>query len=608
MYFEVRPFTFHEAGSGFRRNRSGTKGLPSAAVRLFLISALITGVSTDAWSQLNSLRLDLGVNYASFQSQDARLYRTNLRNFGQFYSADLDGYVITPRMLTFAVSSTLTDYSLTSSYTAFEQSDHNRYLGYYNASATLFPDNSYPLTLYASRHGTEHSFSRPFDPAGYTGATFFGETRVLGLRWSLVKNTYYPQLEITLEKNERNDQGNLLYGVLPYEESTKLVGLRASNTSDDGVSGYNFYYTGRHIEMGQTAGYYQMYGNNPWLTPKRAEHEFRLDARSAVATDLSLRWDVLFNLRPFDRNRSINFGGEWIQNPLVRHQFTVVDNGGSYEYTTESKYHVTDITERTYLQLATNTHGMLGADVFWSESKSAIFSSSARREKLYSEVTHTTQVGAVMVMMRAGLNGGAESYSQGKKFVHSLALGLGGQLRPVEFVEILLSDDFTHSRNYYFGNEIQNIIRLRSTLYAIPRCVLEAEVSRDDFRYLQYPLFPDRYVSTVIGRFRADLTMSTSFDTEVSQSWWRSSYNYETNIIKASFVQTGLLRQLTLRLQGQREYNSFAGFAQTIVEGIADWAFYAFTFRARYGLRTVAGYRTQELFFEVRRPFSFNFR
>jgi hypothetical protein len=576
-------------------------------LRVFLASAAMVLGCASGRAQITSLQLDLRGNYASVWSAGGGP-AANLRNYGQFYNADVTGFILDRRLLSFGISSSITDYVLTSSAASLRTSNRNRYLAYYNASATLFPDNSYPLTVYASRFGSELTASRPGDATAGNGGTLTGESRILGLRWSVLKNTYYPQLELTVEKAERENHGNLFYGVVPFGENSRMVGLRASNSSDDGMSGYVFYYNGRHIEGRKSDGSSATYPNSPWIPSKRAEHDFQLTARSALAGGISLTWDVMYGIRPFERSRSVNFGGEWVQGETMRHQLTIVDNQRSLSFADGGRFHGTDISQRTHVRFSGATQGMIGADVAWSASRSGRIASGIQRQRFYTELTNTTQLGGVSLTTRGGINVGREVYDLGRKFVHASQLGITAVSHPTRFFELQVSDEASYARDYFFGNLLQNGARVRGISDVIPRSVVEVEVGRDDFRYVQSAAIPARSVTNLGGKFRTNLSMNTMLEMECTQSWWRSSYRYWTNVLMASLVQNGLLPRLALRLRGNREYSSLSAFALTSIDGTADYALGAFTVSARYTWRKVSQYQTHEVFLEIRRPFSFDFR
>lgn len=550
------------------------------------------GTNSSSQGQITQISLDLKNNYSEQQTNQTQGELT-LQNYGQIYVFAVNGYAFDPKIATFNTQTSLTDYSSTSKTAAVAQSLKSRNFGYYNISMTLLPNNSYPLTLFASRSQVDNVSSTDLLSSTAKEIQTANEVESMGLRWNIAKNTYFPQLEFLLQRDLNK---NAINGT-PVKQRNDIVSLRMSNSNEEGTSQYSFQYGGNRIR-------------DSWVHLDRVDHNFQFYGTSKVTDHIETYSNALYSLREFSVSRNIEVGGTYRQTENIQHQLRVSNMENRIPTVAVYNNSVTNSAQYTVtLPLADRAQGTFGALYSVFNSVYGDLQMKTQRSQLQSQATINKRISFAEITGTVGANVGFEEYpTGGRKFAQQSQLNVNGLTTSLRQLQIAVREDIIFGTTYDFGNTLQNTISTRVTTNSIPRSVMNVEVSRNDFEYLDYIAVASRSITTITGQIATRLTSTASAEIQHSESWTKSWYVEKTIRTSVRVLEAGFFRNLTCQLRGEHVFNNFTQMQVITLEGVADYQFYAFTFSGRYTLLSIGRLKTQGVFLEVRRPFSFSLR
>lgn len=557
-------------------------------VVLFVLSSL--GIS-EIYAQITNVSADLKNSFSLFQTRQPQ-GDLNLQTYGQFYLVGLSGYAVNPKILQFNVQTSLSDFSSASKSPLMLQSLRSRNIGYYNVSATFLPNNSYPLTLYASRSDAVNTNSSDILTPGVEVFQTANEVETMGLRWSLARNTYTPQMEFTLERN-RNRGGTSSF---PVRQTNDQFSFGMSNSSDDGASQYSFQYKGLRFSD-------ETFGLN------RTNHEFQVYGNSNISEALDLFSNTTYGIRDRTTSRNSEIGGTFKQSSEIQHRLKLQNLENRFLGSTVNRNVTTGAAHETHIAFSERLRGTFGTQYSISQNEFGDTRSVNDRGQVQANAAYNDRFSFADITGNASTSLGFERFpTQGRKFVQQTQLNITAVSTSIQWFQLVLGEDFGFSSQYYFGDIVNNTVRLGVSTNVVPRSSVGLEVSRGDTRYLDFSLVSPRSITTVHGSITTQLTGTTSAQIQHAESWIRSYYLERTTRTGVAVMEAGFFRNLTFHFRGNTEFNSFTSLRTTQIEAAADYHFYAFAFSARYTLFAVAGIRTSGIALEVRRPFAFDFR
>lgn len=555
-----------------------------------LALSLCAGTSP-SFGQFNRISLDLKNNFSFIKTYQA-YGDHDLRTYGQFYILGLSGYVLDPRLLQFSLQTSLTDYSSKSHLLASSQKLRNRNLGYYNGSVTLFPNNRYRLTFYASRSDAITTSSAELLSWQPRVFEMTSEMETVGLRWNIAKNNTLPQIELTLERNE--NRGGDEAGT--FKQINDALSLGLSNASPEGSSQYSFLYRGVKVK-------------DSFFPSVRSIHEFQFYGSSRMSESLDLYSNATYAIREHMTSRSAEFGGTYRQSARLHHQVKLQNMENRFPGVFANRNVTNTISHESHIPFSNRLQGTLGSMYSIQQHEFGTTHSTVERGLGRASVAYNDRYAIADLSGNLSTSLGFERFpSGGRKFTQHTQMNLNGTSTAIPHLQLLLGVDFGFSTTYYFGDILNNNVRLALNTDLIPRSVVGLELSRADSRYFDFPIVAPRSVTSIGGTVTTQITATTSVSIQHSQSLTRSWFRELVSRTGIHIRAAGLIRFLTFQFRAERTYNSLTGITALIAEGTAEYRFYAFVISARYSYHMIAGIGSRTIFLEVHRPFSFDFR
>lgn len=552
----------------------------------------IVVAAANGWAQITSVSLDLRNNFSFSQTRQS-FDNTSLRTFGQYYVLAVNGFVLDPKLLTLSLQTSLTDFSSTSNSTKASQSLSSRNFGYYNFSLSLLPNNSYPLTIYASRSQINNvnisSTDAPTIPSNTAEASTDIET--MGLRWNVAKNTYFPQIDFLLERNLSKSENPLA----PLNQRNDVVGLRLSNSTQEGTSQYSFQYTGKRL-------------NDEAYHFQRQDHEFQFYGNSNMSEQTQLYSVITYAKREYATNQNMEIGGTYTQSEKLQHQVKLQHAENRYGGVARSYDVSNSAAHQSFVSFSDRMQGTFGMMYLAATNVFGETSKKLDRGQVQAQLMISYPMSFLVLTGSAVTNIGFEQYpDQNRKFVQQSQLGMNGVFTSVPHVHISLREDVAFNTNYFFGNQFLHTANINVTTDYIQDCVIGVEGSRSDTKYLDYNLISPQSITSLGGSISMRLSSTTFASMHHLRSWARSWYMDETIKTSATFSESGIIRNLIVQARGEYSFNSIVRQEVLTIEAEINYQFYAFAIGGRFSLRSIGNFQTQGVMLDIRRPFAFSF-
>ncbi|MCL4510509.1 MAG: hypothetical protein M1470_05505 [Bacteroidetes bacterium] len=584
-------------------NRWMIRKFASALVVCLLPTAAVLG-------QIKSISLDLRNNFSSYHTRQAQ-DGLDLQTYGQFYVLGVNGFALDPQLLNFSIQTSLTDFSSKNKWLGSTQSLRNRNLGYYNVSLSLLEKTGYPVQFYAVRSLSENMSSGDMSNLSAPMIQTSNEVETMGLRWSLQKNAYIPQVDLSIERS-----GNrAISDIFPTSDRSDVLSLRLSNSNRKGTAQYSFQYSGTRfqsdlkIPTGYPSSANPLGGSFEFAQIRRTNNEFQFYGNSKVSNQTEVYSNVIYSSRDYGTIMTAEVGTTYKESDKVQHELKLKNAQGIYQGFLTNRSNANSIVEQTHVSFSNNVQGLFGASYLVQENELGDVGTTVDRGEGNAQVYFNKPTSIAEITGSASTSFGFERYSLSpRRFVQQSQLSIGGTSPAIKGLEIILRNDASFATTYSLGNIVQNNIMLRTTTSIIPRFIIGAEASRSDSKYLTYTTISPLSVTRVGGNIITRLTPTTAVEIRHYQSWISSWYLEKVTQTSVNISESGLIRNLTFQLRGERSFNNVTKLLILGIDGIANYQFYAFTFTARYTLRTIAGFQTQGVILEVHRLFSFSFQ
>ncbi len=541
-------------------------------------------------AQITTLSLDLKNTYSTYRTalqSDAN----TVSSYGQFYVLTLGGFLVDERLAQFSAQTSLTDLTSTSFSGSSRQSNHARNVGYYNASLTVFPALGFPLSLYASRtdlNSASSSSTSALEAFSSSGTT---AVDVKGLRWSVPKNTYYPQIELNLERTSAIG-GTEFYRL---DQRNDIAGLRLSNATQDGSSQYSFQYLWRDTKDGA-------YGF------RHQEQEIQFYGNSRMDDNASMFTSAVYAQRGYVASRTLEVGASVAQLGGAEHQVRFTNSENRMPSANGSRDLGNTLTHQSHVVFSDRLQGTFGTIFSLQSWEAGVRRFTSDRGQVQAQIAFDQPLKGAALNANVFSAVGLERYPNApRRFVQSSRIGVGAFVTRWAHYQINAQNDLQYLTHYDFGNQVQNVLRFSTTTDVVSGVVAGVDLTRQDSRFLDLRL-PD-FGSTSIGAsLTTNLSRYGSVTAQHAVTWSQGYYTDRGARTTASATLVNLVRFLTLQARFERTTSSFTRIRVLVFESDLTYRFYAFAVAGRYSVRAYGRFATHGMQLEVQRPVNFDFR
>ncbi|PLX23678.1 MAG: hypothetical protein C0600_14350 [Ignavibacteria bacterium] len=554
-----------------------------------LIVALLASV-IPAYGQITQVNANLMNRW--IQEQRGPVAASLMENsYEQFYDFGLRGYVYSRKLLTFELKTNYSD--LNTDYGIINPVDTRKHtnFGYYNASATLFPENGFKLRVFARRNRIDFSNNGMSVPE--TGDTYASvqNNRDYGFDMFLPRNTYYPSINISMQRILQKCEEPCTE-VYRREDLPRVI---LTNSNPNGSS-YHAEYRGRYRDD----------YSEGWSSK---EHQVRFKGRSQISDKLNVNANGLLFLRDAHTNRNINLFADYLQDRDIRHRFSAANTETRVSVTDPNRNTRSTFNHRMFIDHSNTTRSLIGARY---EAQTQSIKGEARsgdKVAVHGQVDYHSSGKDVSYTGIASFNGGMEkAIGQDRRFVQSSQIGGGLIYQLSRGSRMFLRNDAHYENNAFGGSHFRNNARLELSTDVIPAMPLQVRATRTDGVFSGGTAYmPNNAITTVEGFLNWQPWYSVGILLNHSERFTSSSYSDRTSRSVASIRLINIIRNLDLRVQAEQMISSLTGFTTQRIEGELGYRFYAFTFSAKYVRETYGSFIRDRLLFEVRRPINLRF-
>lgn len=544
-----------------------------------LVSLVLMLWSLPLAAQINRITLDMKNDFTWSQTPRIQGNLTS-RYHRQYYILGVSGYLLHTRLLQFNMQSTLSDFYSDISSLSMKHSQRTRNLGFYNLSLSMLASSRYPLTLFASRSRAEKTSSNDANSGSASATRAFSgnEVETLGLEWSIAKNSYLPQMRLTVQRNLYGNRGR-------FTQKSETAGLSLSNSSQNGKSQYLFQYTGSRFI-------------SPLSPGARLENELQFHSTSELSPRATMFTHARYTKSGRLITRSAEAGARYRQSDRLRHQVKVV---------TKENFHLSSrsvsnsVEHQTHAVFSNRYQGLISSGYYLQKSELGQEQKVSDRGQARAQITFNDRLGFAEVTTSMETTVGFETHFGRREYVQLSQFNFNGKSLGLRQVQIALRENMSFAINYDIGATIQNSAHLGIETGVIPRSVVGVELSRSDSKYLEWSTIAQA-VTSVGGKVGTRLTPTIMAETRHDVSWKDSPiYRARTLRTRVTVSESGLFRNLSFQIRGERLFNTYTGVEYVAVDGFATFRFFAYAFRLRGSWRSVAGQVTNDIILEVHR-------
>lgn len=542
------------------------------------------------FAQISDLNLDLQNRWL----QEVRGPVTNSfqdKSYEQYYNFGLNGYIYSKKLLVFSYKASYsdidTDYKIVNTTNNRKQRD----IGFYNATATLFPENGFKLRVFARHNRTDFINDGLIVPE--TGREFSSvqNNKDYGFNMHFPRNTFYPQVDIGMRRllQKCEEPCTEVY------RKEDIVSVAMRNSSGAGAN-YSADYRGR----------FQNDLSDGWASK---EHQIRFQGRSRISDLMEVNTSGLIYLRDAHISRDINLQAYYSPNTDMRHRFSVRNSelrlfSGDY-----SRNATTNATHRMYWQTSDALQTVLGATYETQSQVNQGDRLSGDKFQIHGKVDYRKVHSGMSVTGAASFDGGLEQHiGFSRRFLQRSLVG-GGLGFPIgKVARIHVYNDVYFENLVAGGTHLRNSFRLDASSDLISQVTLRVLARRTDAFFSASAILPDNANTTLEGFLTWRPWYPVSITVQHAERITSSVYSDRSSRTLAGVTMVDLIKNLDLHVQVEQSSSSLTRFITQRIESEIRYKFYAFSLSMKYYREVYGTYLRDRVLFEVRRPLNFRFR
>ena len=513
------------------------------------------------------------------------------QSYSQYYILGVTGYIYSPKLLMIDIASSFSDVSTKFGYETPSGLRTSRDIGYYNASATLFPNNGFRMTVHGRRQQLDYTNSSNSILFGATGAQpqTLQNVDTYGVDVHVPPNTYYPGIDASLQRDLRKciDPCTELY------RRVDMVRMSLENSSTIGSS-YRADYLGQFTRDLSEA----------WSTN---DHQVYFTGRSEVSERMTVHATGRMQLRDQYATRNVDLIGDMLQSPTVRHRFRASSSDNRTTGLQTFRGNRSLIEHMMFSVPSESFHWSAGAAYQSQTTSMGVTEQASDKAVLRLQGEYRYMAGDFVVTTEASTEDGLESgYNEGRRFVQRSGLGTGSTYTFGYLGRVELRDDVTYETAVNGEASARNAVRAVLNSTALPTLPATVSVTRTDDAF--WGKFSVVRPSATFLEGEAMWTPAQTFFLRAYHSERFSSglYSDRTSRSLLHLMLRGVLRNLDASAQAERMVSTLTGTVSYRYNAELRYRFYAFSLSARYDRTTSGLLSSDKVIFEVRRPIGFD--
>jgi hypothetical protein len=513
------------------------------------------------------------------------------KSYQQDYSLEVDGFAVNPKLLIFSLRSSFNDFSRIQNNGSSESRTKRTDYGYFDASATLFPNNGFRLTGFGSMQTIDDTRSSNVVMSEGMLPYQIQKMDRYGIEMGIPGNTYYPTLDFYFQREHRRciDPCTVL------DQQEDFIRLSLSNSSTTGSS-YRLFYHGRIRD-----------DDARLLNQDR--HEFNFQGEARPIENLSLRTMARYLVLNKGANSTLEVFGRYNHSSEHWYELRLTNAESRYAGSQNTK----SMNNNAQLQMISRQGKerflRLGAEYTENVSTNITRDYGNYRIEGFAELQLTKNYNSIVLTGVGSTRLGTDQrLTTGTQFIQLSSIGGSAVIQASRGVMLIFRNDAFFETMYSLGNQFRNAARLELTLTPSNFLRFHSRVMQNDIRFLDVVNYASSSQTVLEGTLDLNLLSLLSISLYHNEMY-SSSYEYNMRrISRVSATIPNILSHLEIKIMGDQAYGSSGVIYNRRYEVQATMQFYAFALRGRF-LRTIIGsYRDDQMFLEISRPLEYLFR
>ncbi len=429
--------------------------------RFIAVAALLLFAQT-SFGQISKITADL--KNVWFQDSRGPAERSIIENsHDQLYNLGVRGYVYNRKLIAFDIKSSYMD--INTDYGIANPTDNRRRkeFGYYDASATLFPENGFKLRVFGRHNRIDYNnwgIKVPETGESYQSVL---NNRLYGVTLHFPRNTYYPRIDVTLSRNLQKceEPCDELY------QREDVARLTLANSSSNGSS-YNAEYRGRFMDDFSRSR-------------SSKEHQIKFRGQSTLSDGLEVNATGHMVIRDAHATRYINVFSDYFKDTENRHRLNIENTESRFSSTNPTRLTRSTLDYKTYLKVSKDFRSIFGAQYETQTHSISGSLSPTGKFGVNGQVDYVHATPAVSLSGTARLDAGIVSKPDGeKRIVQQSGIGGGASVDLGQNSTLLLKSDAFLQHMDLGGTHLGHTSRFELHAKVIPALPFTIKAIRSD--------------------------------------------------------------------------------------------------------------------------------
>ncbi|MBI5647453.1 MAG: hypothetical protein HY962_11020 [Ignavibacteriae bacterium] len=545
----------------------------------------------DAGAQLSAIRADIQ-NTLRYDDR-SRISQSPLeRTYSQRYRLDVDGYVYSPKLLTFTASTSYVREALQFRVAdrPVQKRDFSDW-GLFELSATLFPNNGFRLRGFLHRHDMTSAQSGA--DALTPGWSAVNDTRVqrYGIDMHIPGNTFYPRVDLLVTRD-------LLKCITVCDEQYRrddLVILRLGNSANNGAS--------------YAADYRGMFRRDFTVPGASDEHQILITGRSEMAGAMTVNVTGQYQARAPFSNHSVDVIGDYGESERARHRVRATATGNRLSSALRQQGTEYQFEHRSFLSLSSSMRASAGMGGNVQSATNGIDQQSADRSFVALDGMYNAGSEALHYELSASVEAAlVKKFGMERGYFQASKAGGGIAWNASEHGMVTLRSDIAHEYSQNGDDALRNDARIEGRMTTESGLILAVRATRSDVSYTGSQAFIRSAVTGFEGEANINGLSFCIVNLLHSERWSSAVFSDRSSLSKAELLIPRLLRNLDLRFNAQRTASSLTGFQTYLLEGELRYRFHSFLISARVQRNLTGRLVSDYMVLDFRRPIDIFFR